>query len=60
MKQKFKGRVQCFSMQDELKFLSPKPWKKLAQIRLAIFEKTQKPHTLIPKNDITVPKARLL
>jgi len=32
----------------------------LAQIRLVIFEKNVKNHTLIPKNDITEPKARLL
>jgi len=33
--------------------------KKLAQIRL-VFEKAQKTHILIPKNDVTEPKARLL
>jgi len=29
----------------------------LAQIHLVVFEKTQKSHTLIPKNDVTEPKA---
>jgi len=37
----------------------PSPEKKLAQIRLVIFEKTQKTHTLIPPNDVNEPKARL-
>jgi len=36
------------------------PEKKLAQIRFAVFEKNVKTHTLIPKNDVTEPKARLL
>jgi len=39
---------------------SPKPRKKWAQIRLVVFEKKAKKHTLIPKNDVTEPKARLL
>jgi len=34
--------------------------KNLAQIRLVVFEKNVKTNTLIPKNDITEPKARLL
>jgi len=34
--------------------------KNLAQIRLVVFEKTQKTHTLISKNDVTEQKARLL
>jgi len=38
---------------------SPKPRKKLAQIRLVVFEKNIKNALLIPKNDITEPKARL-
>jgi len=29
------------------------PVKKLAQIRLVVFEKTQKTHTLISKNEVT-------
>jgi len=33
------------------------PEKKLAQIRLVVFEKNA---PLIPKNDVTEPKARLL
>jgi len=32
----------------------------LAQIRLVVFRKMQKTHTLIPKNDVTEPKAKLL
>jgi len=40
------------------------PKKKLAQIRLVVFEKNAKTHTLIPKNNVTEPnaikKARLL
>jgi len=28
--------------------------------RLVAFDKNAKPHTLIPKNDVTKPKARLL
>jgi len=36
------------------------PEKKLAQIRLVVFKKNAKMHTLIPKNDVTEPKARLL
>jgi len=32
----------------------------LAQIRLVVSRKMQKAHTLIPKNDVTEPKARLL
>jgi len=36
------------------------PEKNLAQIRLVVFEKNAKKHTLIPKNDVTEPKAKLL
>jgi len=36
------------------------PEKKLALIGLVVFEKTQKALTLILKNDVTEPKARLL
>jgi len=48
------GRVQCFSIHDVKKkrFLL-NPEKKLAQMRLVIFEKTQKPYILIPKNVVT-------
>jgi len=35
------------------------PEKKLAQIRLVVYEKKAKVH-LIPKNDVTESKARLL
>jgi len=34
--------------------------KNLAQIRLFVFEKNTKTHTLISKNNVTEPKARLL
>jgi len=40
-------------------FLLPPPLEKnLVQIRRFVFKK--KTHTLIPKNDVTEPKARLL
>jgi len=35
------------------------PEKKLAQIRLVVFEKNKKTHTLFPKNDVIEPKAIL-
>jgi len=38
---------------------SPKPEKNFAQICLVVFEKN-KNEPLIPKNDVTEPKARLL
>jgi len=52
-----KGWVHCFSMQvviNKCFLLNP---EKKAQIRLVIFEKNA---LLIPKNDVTDPKARLL
>jgi len=41
---------------------SPKPWKKFGADPSCRFwkKKTQKTHTLIPKNDVTDPKAKLL
>jgi len=36
------------------------PEKNLAQIRLVVFKKSAKNAPLIPKNDVTVPKARRL
>jgi len=36
------------------------PKKNLAQIHLVVFEKNEKNAPLIPKNDVTEPKARLL
>jgi len=33
---------------------------KLAQIRLVVFKKNAKTNSLIPKNNVTEPKARLL
>jgi len=36
------------------------PEKNLAHIRLVLFEKNAKTRTLIPKNNVTEPKARLL
>jgi len=56
-----KGRVHCFSMQVVINncfFLHPE--KNLALIRLVVFEKNAKNGPLIPKNDVTEPKARLL
>jgi len=56
-----KGRVHCFSMQVVMnKCFLLNPEKNLAQIRLVVFENNAKTHTLIPKNDVTEPKARLL
>jgi len=53
---RLKGRVQCFSMQVVInKWFLLNPKKKLAQIRLVIFEKNA---PLILKNDVTEPKAR--
>jgi len=57
-----KGRVHWFSMQvvmNKCFLLNPEKKIFLAQIRLVVFENTQKNHTLIPKNDVTEPKARL-
>jgi len=53
-----KGRVQCFSMQVVINnfFLLNPEKKKLVQIRLVFFEKNA---SLIQKNDVTEPKARL-
>jgi len=36
------------------------PEKNLAKIHLVVFEKNTKNAHFIPKNDVTVPKARLL
>jgi len=59
--QKLKGQVHSFSMQIVMnKCFLLNLIKKLAQIRLVIFEKTQKGHALSPNNDVTEPKARLL
>jgi len=54
-----KARVHCFLMQVVMNkcFLLNLKNKNLAQIRLVVFEKNA---PLIPKNDITEPKARLL
>jgi len=55
---KLKGRVQCFSMQIVINkrfLLNPeKNW------RIAVLSFSRKTHTLILKNDVTEPKARLL
>jgi len=62
LRNKIKSRVHCFSMQVEVVmnkcFLNPE--KKLVQNRLVVFEKNAKHTLLIPKNDVTEPKARLL
>jgi len=56
-----KGRVHCFSMQVVMnKCFLLKSGKKLAQIRLVVFKKNAKIAHLIPKNDVTEPKAGLL
>jgi len=54
-----KGRLHCFSMQVIVmnKCFLLNPEKYLAQVRLVVFEKNA---LLIPKNDVTGPKARLL
>jgi len=58
---RLKGRVQCFSMQVvKYKCFLLNPEKKLVQIRFVVFEKNAKTDILIPKNDVTEPKARLL
>jgi len=62
----FKGWVQCFSMQvvmNKCFLLNPEKKKKnwhLAQSCLFVFKKNAKNASLIPKNIITEPKARLL
>jgi len=53
-------RMHCFSMQVVMNKCFLLNQKKLAQIRLVIFEKNAKHAPLIPKNDITDPKTRLL
>jgi len=54
----FRGQVHCFSMQVVMKkcFLLNLE-KNVAQIRFVVFQKIA---PLIPKNDVTEPKARLL
>jgi len=54
--------MQCFSVKIVMnkRFLLCPEKKNLAQIRLVVFEKNAKAHTLIPKNDVSEPKARLL
>jgi len=56
-----KGWVHYFSMQVVInKCFLLNPEKNLAEIRLVVFEKNAKKHTLIPKNDVTDPKTRRL
>jgi len=56
-----KGRVQYFLIQVVIiKCCLLNPEKNLAQICLVVFEKTQKMHNLIPKNDVTEPKDKRL
>jgi len=62
LKSEFKGRVQRFSMQVVMNrwfLLYPeiKNWRKST---LSFSRKMQKTHALLPKNDVTEPKARLL
>jgi len=49
-----KGRVHCFSMQVVMNCFLLNLEENLAQIRLVVFEKNA---PLIPKNDVTEPKA---
>jgi len=57
----FKDRVHCISMQVVInKYFLLNPEKKLTKIRLVVFEKNAKTAPLIPKNDVTEPKVRLL
>jgi len=57
-KSAIKDRVHCFSMQVVInKCFLLNPEKSLAQIRLVVFKKNA---PLIPKNDVTEPKARRL
>jgi len=53
-----KGHVHCFSMPVVInQYFLLNSEKNLAQIRFVVFEKNA---PLIPKNDVTEPKARLL
>jgi len=53
-----KGQVHCFSMRTVIKMCFLLNLEiKLAQIRLVVFEKNA---PLIPKNNVTEPKGRLL
>jgi len=53
--------VQCFSMQVVMnKCFILHPEKNFQDLGLAVFEKNAKKHTLIPKNDVTEPTARLV
>jgi len=57
----FKGRVHCISMQVVMnKYFLLNCEKKLAQIRLVIFEKKAKNALFNSENDVTEPKATLL
>jgi len=49
-----------FNVSCNNQVFSPQLWKKLTQIHLIIFEKKAKMHTLVPKNEVTKPKARRL
>jgi len=61
MENLLQDQVHCFSMQVLMnKSFLLNPEKNLAHIRLVVFEKNAKTHILIPKNDVTVPKAKLL
>jgi len=54
-----KGWVHCFSNQLVLnKYFFLNPEQNLTQILLVVFEKNEKNASLIPKNDVTEPKAR--
>jgi len=54
----FKGQVHCFSMQDVMnKCFLLNHEQNRTHIRLVVFEKNP---PLIPKNDVTEPKAKRL
>jgi len=56
-----KGWLQWFSMQVVMnKCFLLNPDKNLVHIRLVVFEKNAKTHTIISKNDVNKQKARLL
>jgi len=57
----FKSQWQCFSMQVKMnKCFLLNPEKNLTQIHLVVFQKNAITVHLIPKNDVTEPKAKLL
>jgi len=61
LKSGFKDQEQYFAMQAVMnKYFLLNSEKNLAKIRLVVFKNVKKTLTLIPKSDVTEPKARLL